>query len=230
MATQAQESASNEIVAEGFSKTKIKPDLVTFTLTVQKTDSSERRVIEKLNLEVEQLVQALHQIGIPDSLVKIADYNVSRNFNERHKIRYSGSNILKLEMPVDYALINRLYSQIQSSRLSDLDISYETSVSDKLEKNVRSKLVQEAIADAKANGENIAKSLNLKIVSVKRVYKYGPAPEGKAEIVMEKYTPPRVINDEEVRANTSFEKFKVTEVELNENITVIFGISQPDYK
>jgi uncharacterized protein YggE len=229
-ALHAQEPVSNQIVSEGLAKTKIKPDLVTFTLTVQKNDNAENTVIEKLNEEVETLAKALHQIGITDSSVKIADYNLSKDLNDPHKIRYTGSNTLRIELPFDPELINRLYNQIQESKFSDVDLSFETSLSDHLERNTRAKLVDQAIADAKANAENIAKALNLKIVSVKQVYK-GAFPLTRSdEIEMSKYTPPKVVKDETVIANTSFAKFQVVDVELDEKITVIFGISQSDYR
>ena len=43
---------------------------------------------------------------------------------------------------------------------------------------------------------------------------------------MVKFTPPRVMDDNEIVFDTSFDKFQVEEMEIEEKITVIFEISK----
>lgn len=221
----AQENSSNQIVAEGASKIKIKPDLVDFTLTVEKTDTSETKALEKLNTEVQDLIKTLYKIGFTDKTIKVADYNVSSSINNKDKKIYTVSNILNLEFTIDTKIINQLYKQIQTSKLSDIDISYETSLSDSLEKATRQMLVQKALADAKSNADNIANTLNLKLVEVKQVSKYAPdlIEPDKVEVV--KFTPPKIVNDEDVETETSFDNFQVVDMELDEKITIVYGIA-----
>lgn len=221
----AQESSSDRIVAEGASKIKIKPDLVDFTLTVEKTDTSEAKALEKLNIEVHDLIKTLYKIGFTDKTIKVADYNVSSSINNKDKKIYTASNILNLEFTIDTKVINQLYKQIQTSQLNDIDISYETSLSDSLEKAARQMLVQKALADAKSNADNIANTLNLKIVGVKQVSKYATdlLDQDKVEIV--KFTPPKIVKDEEVETETSFDTFQVVGMELNERITIVYEIT-----
>ena len=40
-----------------------------------------------------------------------------------------------------------------------------------------------------------------------------------------KYTPPRIVRDEEIVNKTSFDKFQVEENELEESITVVYEVS-----
>jgi len=221
----AQEKNSNEIVAEGSSKIKIKPDFVAFTLTVEKTDTAERIVLQKLNLEVQDLIKSLYKIGFTDKTIKISDYNVSGSFNNKDKKIYTATNVLTLQFTIDNKLINQLYKQIQEAKLNDVDISYETSLSDSLEKATRQILVQKALEDAKANAENIANTLNLKIVGVKQVSKYASRLNDTDKIEMVKFAPPIIEKDEEVKINTSFDRFQVAEIELNESITIVYEIS-----
>jgi hypothetical protein len=221
----AQEKNPNQIVAEGAAKIKIKPDLVDFTLTVGKTDTSEAKALEKLNIEVQYLIKTLYKIGFTDNTIKVADYNVSSSINNKDKKIYTASNILNLEFTIDTKIINQLYKQIQTSKRSDIDISYETSLSDSLEKVTRQMLVQKALADAKSNADNIANTLNLKIVGVKQVSKYATnlIDQDKVEIV--KFTPPKIVRDEEVETETSFNNFQVIDMELDEKITIVYEIA-----
>jgi uncharacterized protein YggE len=221
----AQEKNSNQIVAEGASKIKIKPNLVDFTLTVEKTDTSEAKALEKLNTEVQDLIKTLYKIGFTDKTIKVADYNVSSSINNKDKKIYTASNVLNLEFTIDTKVINQLYKQIQTSKLSDIDISYETSLSDSLEKATRQMLVQKALADAKSNADNIANTLNLKIIGVKQVSKYATnlLDQDKVEIV--KFTPPKIVKDEEVENETSFDTFQVVDMELDERITIVYEIT-----
>src|SRR6266542_3654751 len=222
----AQEKNSNEIIAEGGSKRKVRPDLVTFTLTIEKTDTLEKRVLEKLNLEVEDLVKTLYKVGFTNSTIKIADYDISSSLNNNHKKAYTASNVLRLEFGLDTKLINQLYKEIQGATLNDLDISFETKLSDSLEKNTRRILVQQALADAELNANNIAKTLKINIVGVKQVLKYAPGLIDRDKMEIIKFTPPKIVNDEEISYNTSFDKFQVEDVELEEKITIVYEFSK----
>jgi hypothetical protein len=40
-----------------------------------------------------------------------------------------------------------------------------------------------------------------------------------------KFTPPKIVKEEEVKTNTSFDAFQVVDVELDEKITIVYEIS-----
>lgn len=112
----------NEIIVEGTSKTKIQPDIAIFTLTIEKTDTIEKKAIEKLNKEVDGIVKSLYKIGFINTSIKIADYTVSSSRNEDNdKKRYDASNILRLEFGLNTKLINKIYEEIQVAGHEDLE-------------------------------------------------------------------------------------------------------------
>jgi uncharacterized protein YggE len=221
----SQSKNNNELVAEGSSRIKVKPDLVTFTLTVEKTDTIEKNAIVGLNIEMEKLVKSLNEIGIDNKMIKISDYNISSSQNENEKKKYNAINALKVEFGIDTKLINNLYNKIQEADLKDLSLSFETKVSDSLEKTTRFKLVQNSIEEAKSNADNIANTLHVKLLRVKQVHKFMQEPIDMDKVEMAMFTPPKIVNDNEVLINTSFDKFQVDEIELEERITIVYEIS-----
>jgi len=132
--------------------------------------------------------------------------------------------VLKINFRIDNKIIDAFYSEVQQAGITDLDISFETNMSDSLEKTTRLKLVQQAIADAKINAENMAVALGLRIGKVKQVHKYGATMLEDTKIEMVKFTPPTVKRDTESKYNTPFNKFQVEDAELEERITVVYEI------
>lgn len=223
----SQTKNDNEIIAEGGSKIKVRPDLAIFTLTVEKRDTVEKNAIKLLNLEIDELVKSLYKIGFTNKTIKISDYDISSSQNDEDKKRYTASNVLKLEFGLDTKLIDALYKEIQEAGLKDLDVSFDTKVSDSLEKITRLKLVQEAIADAKLNATNISKALDIKLIRVKQVLKYKEGIFGPPPIINQiKFNPPKIVGDTDISYTTSFDKFEVEEVELEEKITIVYQISK----
>lgn len=216
-----------EITAEGNSKLRVKPDNVTFTLTIEKTDTIEKNVIKILNQEIQSLSESLEKLGFQSKSIKISDYRVSSSIdNDNTFKRYTASNILKVEFKLDNKIIDALYTEIQTNNFKDLDINYETSISDSLEKSTRVLLVEMAIEDAKSNAANISKKLGLTITKVKQVYKENTRYTYLANnVTVVKFTPPKIVGDTDMSYSTSFDKFQVEDTELEEKITVVYEVS-----
>lgn len=216
---------SNEVIAEGAAKMKVKPDIAVFTLTMEKRDTSEKRAISKLSTAIDGLEKALSHIGFSNNSIRISDYDISSSYNdENHRKTYTATNILKLEFQINNKLIDAIYTQVQQSGIQDLDIEFESKLSDSLEKVSRLKLVQLAIEDAKTNAASIANALDIKLGRVKQVQKsaYGLIIEKLEDV---KFTAPRIVGDTEIKYKTSFDKFEIEDVELDERITVIYTIA-----
>lgn len=222
----SQQENSNEIIAEGASKTKVKPDIATFTLTIEKNDTNENIAIKNLNIEIEDLIKSLNKVGFTDRNIKVSDYEISSSTNDDHKKRYNASNILKVEFALDNKLINAFYNEIQQASIKDLDVSFDTKISDSLEKSTRLRLVQLAINDAKSNANNIAKALDIKIIRVKKVQKYAEALFEQNKIEITKFIPLKTVGDTDVKYNTSFDKFQVEDIDMDEKITIIYEIAK----
>ncbi|MGG9960729.1 SIMPL domain-containing protein [Ferruginibacter sp. SUN106] len=225
--TFSQNKKSAEITAEGSSKIKVRPDMVTFTLTIEKTDTIEKNVIKILNEEVESLSRSLEKLGFQNKAVKVSDYRISSSFDDdRRQKTYTASNVLKVEFWLDNKLIDAFYNEIQGNNFKDLDINYETGISDSLEKSTRVLLVQSAIENAQANAANISKKLGLTIIKVKQVYKENVRTQVFAnEISYVRFTPAKIVGDTDISYKTSFDKFQVEETELEEKITVVYEVS-----
>ncbi|MDP9042314.1 MAG: SIMPL domain-containing protein [Bacteroidota bacterium] len=219
----SQTKTSNEIVAEGGSKIKIRPDLVTFVFTVEKKDTSETKSIMLLNKEVNGLVESLNEIGFSNKAIKISGYNISSFQNDTGKKTYTATNVLKLEFGLDTKLVDALYMKVQKAELKDLNISFETRISDSLERATRLSLVRSAVEDAKTNANNIAKTLDIKLVGVKQVYKYSPGILERDQ--MAKFNAPKFARGADTEYNTAFDKLQVEEIEFEEKITVVYEIS-----
>jgi uncharacterized protein len=215
-----------EITAEGSAKLKVKPDVVTFTLTIEKADTIERNVIKILNQDVQLLSQSLEKLGFQNKSIKVSDYRISSSIDDNKKKIYTASNVLKVEFKLDNKLIDAFYGEVEASNFKDLDITYDTGISDSLEKLTRLQLVQLAIEDAKANAANISKRLGLAITKVKQVYKENARIQVLAnDIGFIKFTPPRIVGDTDISYKTSFDKFQVEETELEEKITIVYEVS-----
>jgi uncharacterized protein len=223
----AQSKNTSEMIAEGNAKIKLSPDVAIFTLTVEKNDTIEKNVIKKLNEEIEYLVKSLYKIGFVNTSIKIADYNIESSSDYENKMkRYTAKNSLKLEFYINTKVIDAIYKEIEAAGLNDLDVSFETKISDSLEKSTRLLLVRQAIADAKTNANNIAKALNVKIIKVKQVLKYREAGLlTPVEIKQIQFTPPIIKEDAAISSNTSFKEFEMEDIELEEKITLVYEIS-----
>lgn len=223
ISTFSQTNSGNEIIAQGSSRTKVKPDSANLRITIEKQNLVEKNAIKELNEEIEKLQKALFKIGFTEKHIKISDYNVSSNQNNDNKKEYSARNILSIDFALDNKLIEVFYQEVQNENIKDLDVEFETKISEELERAIRQKLVQNAIADAKSYAENVANTLNVKINNVKQVTKFNPTEFTASEKVSEvKFNKPVLTGAPNPK--TSFDKFEVEEKELEETITIVYEI------
>lgn len=223
----SQISNGNEISVEGISKMKIKPDLASFRITIQKRNLVEKTSIKELNEEVEKLQKLLLRIGFTEKNIKISEYKISSSENDNDKKEYTTTNTLIVEFNLDNKLIEGFYQEIQNESLNDANIEFVTQVSTKLEKATRQNLVKVAIAEAKNNAENIANTLELKLLNVKQVSKFTMRDFASASMMTVEeieYTKPMPAMASYQK--TSFDKFEVEEKELEETITIIYEIAK----
>jgi hypothetical protein len=221
----SQTKNGNELVAEGNSKIKIKPDLAIFKIKVTKQNAIEKTAIKELNQEIDKLQNALFKLGFTEKNVKISEYKISKD-DYQNRNEFSATNTLTVNFVLENKRIEGFYQEIQNANLQDVDIEFETEISENLEKSARQKLVQNAILDAKNNAENIATALNVKINNVKLVSKYNlrESAYSSLNVAAVKFVKPMVAS-EMINPKTSFDKFEVAEVELEETITIVYEIT-----
>jgi uncharacterized protein YggE len=223
--TATAQQQTNEIIVEGSAKMKVNPDVVVFTFTMEKADSSEKRAINKLNIAIDGLEKTLNKIGFSNNAIRISDYDVSSTYlNGSSKKTYTASNVLKLEFQVNNKLIDAIYNKIQQAGIEDLEIDFDRKLSDSLERVSRVKLVQLAIENAKANAKNIANALEIKLGKIKQVQKAAVNPITlKPE--QTRFTVPDVAAATDMKYKTAFDKFEIEQIELDEQISVIYEIA-----
>lgn len=222
----AQNNSGNELTAEGNAKTKVKPDLASFRISIEKRNLVEKTSIKELNEEIEKLQKLLLRIGFTDKNIKISEYKVLSNQDNDDKKEYQTTNTLVVTFNLDNKLIETFYQDIQNENLKDADIEFETQISEELEKTTRLKLVNNAINDAKNNAENIANALEVKLVNIKQVSKFGMRNLDVSSYKnndMVKYAKSMAAMSNQ---KTSFDKFEVEEKELEESITIIYEITK----
>ncbi len=224
ISTFSQTNSGNEIMAQGSSKTKVKPDLANLRLTIEKENQVERNAIKELNEEIDKLQKVLFKIGFTEKNIKISDYKVSSNENDDNKKEYSATNTLSIDFPLNNKVIEAFYQEIQIENIKDLDIGFETKISAELEKKIRQKLVQIAIADAKSYAENVANTLNVTINNVKQVSKFSPRDYFTASEKVSEMKFDETMAASAPNPKTSFDKFEVEEIELEETITIVYEI------
>lgn len=221
----SQVSIGSEITAEGNSKIKVKLDCARFRVTIEKQNLIEKTAIKELNEEIEKLQKGLFNIGFTEKNIKISEYRISSSENNDNKKEYTVTNSLSINFALDNKIIEAFYQEIQSENIKDLDVEFETFLSEELEKTLRLKLVQNAINDAKNNADNIAKALDVKIVNVKQVSKYALRDMVAYDRVNE-VKAGRIMAAAASSPKTSFDKFEVEEKELEETINIIYGIAK----
>lgn len=213
------------LTAEGIAKIKVTPDLAIFRITATKENTIEKTAIKELNQEIQKLQNVLLKLGFTESNIKISEYNISKsNYNNKNEITVK--NTLIINFVLNNKLIEAFYQEIQNESLEDLDIEFETQISEALELNTRQKLVKIAIDKAKNNAENMAIALNVKLNNVKKVSKYNIQDDSSSPMKVDevKFKKPVIAKADEV-VNTSFDKFQVEEIDLEETITIVYEIA-----
>lgn len=216
---------TSEIIAQGSAKIKVKPDVVTLTIDVSKEDTSEKTALKQLSEEVEKLQKFFTKLGFAANSIKIENYNVTADRYIEDERKFRALNTLKIEFKLDTKVLDAFYQELQAGNYKDVLVDYETGLSPDLEKATRKTLVQKAIEDAKDNADNISKTLNVKIVKVKSVSKFGNDAMPYSIVEETKYKPLAMAANAPAPP-TAFSKYEVVEKELEESITIVFEIGK----
>lgn len=107
----SQTNNGNEIIAEGFSSTKVKPDIAIITITVEKENEIEKEALKQLNLEIDNLQKTLSKLGFNNNQIKISEYTISSSEEDNRK-EYSATNKLVIEIFLDNKVIDAFYQEI----------------------------------------------------------------------------------------------------------------------
>lgn len=140
---------SGHVVAE--------PDMVTVSFDVEVNVYDYEECLRTLNMRVEDLRQSMSTAGLERAQLKTSAFNV--RVNSKYKdgksvfAGYSASHRLKIDLPVDKELLNRVLRHVASG-LSGAEINLYFSVRDK--EPLRKRVLTQAVQKAKENAETLA--------------------------------------------------------------------------
>lgn len=219
----SQNSNSRELVVEGSAVLKVKPDVVSLSFMIIKTDSVQSRAIEQTNFESEKLIQLLKSLGFSSSDIKLSDYDVNyslSSYDSRRNPVYSARNELSVRFRLNEKLLDLIYTSFQEGGFSGTNLLYNTELSDSLSEASKNKLVQMAIASGKKKANQIAANLDIKLGKIK-----------EARTASRRYTFQNDLNpniETEYSApyrGNIFRTVSIAEKELSESITIVFEIN-----
>lgn len=224
LTSHSQVTPSNEINAEGNAILKVKPDLASLKITVEKQNLIQKEAIKAMNEEIETLKKILSKIGFTEKNIKISDFEISSQQDDNNKKEYTVSCSLTITFILDNKILEEFYQEIQANSIKDTEIEFDAYLSDELEKASRKKLVQLAIQDAKSNAETIAQALDVKLNNIKLVSKYSNRNLGAYDIKADMVKFNKPVTAMMMQPKTVFDKYEVEEIEIEESITIVYEI------
>lgn len=218
------QTAQKTITVQGIAKARVRPDVATITFQFEKTDTSQAKAMAKANNLADALTQLLLHAGLSSKQIKISEYSVNGSYNlDRKRKEYTVSNTLVARLGFEEKNLNQFLKSVETERINDLNISFDYSLSDSLERVTRTKLTQEAIARAKEAAENISQTLKVPVKSIIQVSKNGLQPI-PPQLETAKFTPPVIKRDQDIKYESVFGTYEVEEKELEEEITLVYEI------
>lgn len=195
---------------QGKGKVSTEPDICILSFEVEEQTEEYGDCLSNLNQRTEQLRQGLRSGGINVHDVKTTDFNI-RVENEYSQGRnifvgYRGSHCLRMELPIDKDLLNKVLDKIIEAR-SGAEISIAFSVKDK--ESLKKETLQEAVRVAKTNARTLADAAGLKLGKLQQLdYGWTEVRIYEQESVMAYEAPSRAthridIEPEEVTAHDS---------------------------
>ena len=150
---------------QGVGRVETKPDLVVISFEIDSLDFDYGNAINKLNEKVNTLRSDLKEVGIDRKRIKTTDFGVEAKYEDedddtRTFIGYNAEHSLRLELKNDIKLLNKVLAQVSRS-VSKASFSIYFTTSDK--KNLKDKMLENAIKDAQEKAEILSKAANIKL-------------------------------------------------------------------
>jgi uncharacterized protein YggE len=165
--------SNNTLIVSGSALAKVKPDLVTISIGVETTNKTAKDALVSNSLLINKVISSLKNNGVKDNEISTSQYTVNPKYN------YSQSgNVLDI---VGFTVTNAL--KIQSMNLNNTAKWIDSAVgvgantinnidfgiSAKALDNIKSKLIQDAIATAKQNALSASLAVGSNIVGIKSI-------------------------------------------------------------
>ncbi len=224
-ATYAQ-TTPQTISLTGEAHKKVTPDMAVISFSINGKDKEENVALTKLNTQTQQVVDKLVAAGFTKDQLKIADYNLNEDYDytngKSKKVGYVASQTIVLKFKVEKEKISKLFGKFSDEKTENVNVSFNTEISDELQDKTTNELIVTAIQDATKKATIIAVTSKLKIKMAKDVeYKIPSnnyertASYGQSMIKFNAMA-------KDSNAESSFLNINVNEVEISETIKIVF--------
>jgi len=146
------------------------PDMVTFDFNINVVDKKQDVAVQKLNDQSEKAIKAITSLGYNPKNIKLSSYNLGKSMDySGDKPKNSGfeaSLNFDLEIKYNEKTFNTFIDTISSTRLPNLEFTYQMSFSDSLQNIIKSELIRKASDDATQIAMTLAKSRNLSLGNI----------------------------------------------------------------
>ncbi|MBQ6267512.1 MAG: SIMPL domain-containing protein [Clostridia bacterium] len=162
------------ICVAGAGKIRRKPDLIGITLTLEGTQVDYGEAIRRSTEATEQLRDLIADAGFERTALKTLDFNIDTEYegyeeNGIYKQRFVGykyRHLMKVEFDADSDRLGKLlYAFADCPAKPEFRIGYTV----KDPEAAKSELLANAVADAKAKAEALAKAAGVKLKQIRRI-------------------------------------------------------------
>ena len=152
-----------KVLASGHAEKEIMPDCCKIALTVETEESTAAKATASALTEFEKLLTRLAHIGIQPERLAITDDNSRKPYNRREG-GYTSKKTVRLQMPVDVPLINRIHNIIAGGFENiTMNVSFDL----KAREQIMRDLTTQAIQDSRRTAELLTKATGMTIVGIK---------------------------------------------------------------
>lgn len=161
-------SKQNEIVVSGVASEFVKPDVATITIGVTTQGATVNEALTENNSKIEKVISAIVKTGVLSENIQTSNFGVSPNYD------YNKQPPLLKGYTVEHDLNIKTKSEMISSVISAASSNgatnfYNVTFSVSNEEDLKQKLLNAAIDNAKAKANILASSIGKKIVEVKSI-------------------------------------------------------------
>ncbi|WP_343632704.1 SIMPL domain-containing protein [Fluviicola sp.] len=216
-----QQPSKSTISVNGTSKVSIIPDMTELNIHVSSLKMNMADATKTLGDQTQKYLKILKDLGFKETDVKTTHFSASKNRIYRENGPVDSGYVVSQNLTVKFAY-NQVTLQKIAARFSEVkdpvDFNIGFYISDQLRDNTAAELQAKAVADARMKANNLSKAAGVKMTTVKAIV-YGNDVSNPVY-----YKDVRMFANTEMAADGANLSFAPQEMELQENVTVVWVI------
>ena len=208
------------VKVQGKGRVSAEPDIVTLAFDIEAHHMQYGKSITHLNKRVNELRKNLAECGRDAVELKTSSFNVHVHTRYENKVSvfdgYMASHRLHIELPLKKELLNQVLHSVAKG-LSGAEFRLNFSVKDQV--GLRRMALANAVQEARANAEALAKAAGVKLGKLQQIeYGWG-------EVHFYDHSMP-VYSESADTMPTQLADIEPDEVEASDNVTLVFEIEE----